>query len=159
MLNKTPKDDTKKIKWVHRTLIAYIFLAVVFAIVIGANHEASSPQRQTMQLGNQKLNLEIANTDAARTQGLSDRPNLAKNSAMLFIFPDASEQCMWMKDMKFSLDMVWMDASKRIVKLAPDVSPDTYPQFFCADNTKYVLEMNVGVIKKHTLEVGQNLNF
>jgi len=110
-------------------------------------------------MNEKKFSLLVADTDAERTQGLSGRDDLSKNMAMLFVFPEPSEQCMWMKDMKFSLDMVWLDSSKKIVKIAEAVAPETYPKAFCADNTKYVLEFNSGVAQENNLKIGQNLNF
>lgn len=114
---------------------------------------------KTLSLKHFEYNIEVADDDATRVLGLSGRERLGKNSVMLFVFPRADKQCMWMKDMKFSLDMVWLDSSKKIVKIAEDVAPETYPQAFCADNTKYVLEFNTGTAKKTNLKIGQILNF
>jgi len=116
-------------------------------------------KRDILILNNRRIFLEVADTDAKRVQGLSGRDDLPKGSAMLFAFPESSRQCMWMKDMNFSLDMVWLDGSKRITKVKESVAPSTYPESFCADNAKYVLEFNVGTIKENNLKVGQNLNF
>ena len=45
-----------------------------------------------------------------RSQGLSGRPNLAAGTGMLFVFEQAGSYAFWMKDMRFPLDMVWIDA-------------------------------------------------
>lgn len=65
---------------------------------------------------------------------------------------------MWMKNMKFSIDMVWVNGQNKITKIEKNVTPGTYPQTFCADNTSYVLELNSGAATKAGLSVGQRLS-
>lgn len=146
-------------KKTHIVLVTGSVVFIVAVLLFLQLHTLESTSKDTVTLGKERLKLEVADTDAERIQGLSERGGLAKDSAMLFVFPIATQQCMWMKDMKFSLDMVWLDSSKKIVKIAQDVTPETYPETFCADNTKYVLELNSGVIKQNNLKIGQNLNF
>lgn len=146
-------------------LYVVIFLACVIisiaAVLLlgGSNKQRSTTSRSTMQFGGDTYTLEIADTESKRIAGLSNRERLEKDAAMLFEFPETYEQCMWMKDMKFSLDILWLDSSKKIVKVAENITPETYPRTFCAEDTKYVLELNAGVVKKNNLKVGQNLNF
>lgn len=113
----------------------------------------------TLLFGDKKITVDVADTEDKRVQGLSGRSGLDKNAAMLFVFSQASQQCMWMKDMKFSLDMVWLDKSKNVIKIVENVAPSTYPESFCADNAKYVVEFNAGMVKENNIKIGQNLNF
>ena len=73
---------------------------------------------------------------------------------MLFVFERPSRQCMWMKDMKFNLDMIWLSPSRKVLRILKDVSPDSYPKGFCADDTSYVIELNSGASDKLGLRVG-----
>ena len=78
---------------------------------------------------------------------------------MLFIFDQPDKQCMWMKDMYISLDMIWLDADKRITKIEYGVSPETYPKSFCGGSQdKYVIELLENVANKANLRVGDQLN-
>lgn len=103
------------------------------------------------------LVLEKATTPAEWEQGLSDRKSMPSQNGMLFIFDRSSQQCMWMKDMKFSLDIVWLNDKKKIIRIARDLSPNTYPTSYCAEDTRYVIEVNRGVAAKWKL--GQTLDF
>ena len=105
------------------------------------------------------LAMEVADTNQARIKGLSERDGLPANSGMLFVFESPGEQCFWMKDMRFDLDIIWTNDAKHIVKIEPDVSPDTYPKSFCGDDTLYVLEFDAGFAVKHGLKVGDELKF
>lgn len=103
--------------------------------------------------------LERADIDEKRTKGLSDRDSLAEQTGMLFVFDQSQEACIWMKDMRFKIDIIWLDEAKKIIKIGQDVSPDTYPMSFCAKNTKYVIELNSGDAAKLQLEPGTPLVF
>ncbi len=78
---------------------------------------------------------------------------------MLFAFGAPQQQCMWMKDMKISIDMVWLGSDKRISKIESNVAPATYPDSFCQDSTKYVVELAAGQAQARGLHVGQQLAF
>lgn len=107
-----------------------------------------------------RLKLEKAETEAARTKGLSDRKNLPYNHGMLFVFNSNGRHCIWMKDMNFPLDIVWINEEKQIVKINREVSPETFPNSFCNEQpAKYVIEMNAKVSQTLRLKVGQQVNF
>lgn len=62
-----------------------------------------------------------------------------------------------MKDMRFSLDIIWLNEAGIITKIEKQVSPETYPADFCSPNTKYVIELNAGTAEQARLKVGQTL--
>ncbi len=102
--------------------------------------------------------LEIADSPKEREHGLSDRRSLADTAGLLFVFDRAGKQCFWMKDMRFSIDMIWLDGDKKILKIERGVSPATYPQTFCPPQpAQYVIEVNDGVADRAGLAVGQRL--
>ena len=103
---------------------------------------------------------ETVNTPETREKGLSGRTSLANNKGMLFEFQEPGGYCFWMKDMKFNIDVIWLDGEKRIIDIKKDLSPATYPQAFCPIlQTKYVIEVNAGVAKQANLIVGHKLKF
>ena len=106
----------------------------------------------------QCVNLEVANTNESRIKGLSGRESMSENQGMLFIFEQPDEQCIWMKDMNFSLDIIWVSEDEEIIDIKRGVSPATYPESFCVDASKYVIELNSGVATKARLSIGQKLN-
>lgn len=100
------------------------------------------------------IDLEYADTHSEQVLGLSGRESMAKDSGMLFIYDYPDTRCMWMKDMRFSLDMIWLDRDQKVLKIAKAVSPDTFPQTFCAGNTQYVIELNAGMADKLGYKIG-----
>ena len=114
-----------------------------------------------IQIGNTTLDkIEIADTDQAREQGLSGREGLAQGEAMLFVFDRPGYYAFWMKDMKFSIDMIWTDENGVVTGLKEDAMPDSYPQSFTpARSAKYVLEVQDGLIQKENLKIGDSVKF
>jgi uncharacterized membrane protein (UPF0127 family) len=114
----------------------------------------------TVQTPKGALSVMIADTDATRQQGLSDRESLPQDVGMLFIFPESRTQSFWMKDMHFPLDIIWIDEYKRVVGIAENVSPDTYPEAFMSPvPIMYVLEVNVGQAAYFGIQKGITLSF
>lgn len=111
------------------------------------------------RIGEGYFNFEVADNIAKRSQGLSGREQLSPTDAMLFVFETEDKQCFWMKDMKFSLDILWFDVNKKLVYEQRNVSPDTYPQSFCSDvPTQYVVEVTAGTADKNQVTIGQILD-
>ncbi len=110
--------------------------------------------------GGHRLNLEVVDTERERTRGLSGRESLGKNAGMLFVFPVSNTYGFWMKDMNFSIDIVWLDENFEIVYIKEEVSPETYPESFRPDTpARYVLEVNAGVMNEMGKNrIGQTLN-
>jgi uncharacterized membrane protein (UPF0127 family) len=78
---------------------------------------------------------------------------------MLFVFDVIESQCMWMKDMKISNDMIWLDETKKVIKIQENVAPETYPNAFCSEKpAKYVIELNAGQVKRSKLELGSTIS-
>lgn len=121
-----------------------------------------APQFQTVELGigSKVLSARIANTDKLRTQGLSGTPELGAGNAMLFVFDSTAIQSFWMKDMNYSIDIIWLDDSKKIVSIKEHATPESYPDQFAPDTSaRYVVEVSDGFIKENKVKVGDAVSF
>lgn len=75
---------------------------------------------------------------------------------MLFIFEDQGIRSMWMLNMQFSLDIMWIDAQGNVVHIEKDTQPcksalETMTCTFTNGNgeeAKYVLEVAAGFVDK-----------
>lgn len=105
------------------------------------------------------IELEVVKTDRALSQGLSDRPHMPMGQGMLFDFGQEGYRCMWMKDMQFSLDMIWLNDTGEVVDVTTGVSPETYPEEkFCGQApARYVIEVNAGVADSAGVSSGQQI--
>jgi len=83
---------------------------------------------------------------------------------MIFIFNDAGPQYMWMKDMDFPLDIVWLDQNKKVVSISANISPDTYKKnppkiFYSPTPALYVIELPSGDANRLGIASGLLLSF
>jgi len=107
-----------------------------------------------------EYSLEVALSPEAQRTGLSYRESLADNTGMLFIFNELDNHGIWMKDMNFNLDILWVDENKQIVYLKQAVTPESFPDIFTPNKpAKYVIEMSSGFISNENLQVGDKLVF
>ena len=114
----------------------------------------------TVHIGTATIRVAVVDTPAAREQGLGGVTGLLPNEGMLFVFQKDSRYAFWMKDMTFSIDMVWIGSDKRIVYIAKNVSPDTYPKPFVPTSpARYVLELPAGFADSHNLKIGESVSF
>ncbi len=108
------------------------------------------------------ISAEIADTPAKRSQGLMFRTNMPHNHGMLFIFRKSNFWTFWMKNTKMSLDIIWIDASKKVVHIEPNVSICTRtdegcPRYHTLKESLYVLELKAGMAQHHGISVGSPL--
>jgi uncharacterized protein len=146
-------DSMKNHAWFKPAAFIVATLAIVFLPLIFYR-----PATNTLVLDGQEYTLEIVVSAEERQTGLSGRETIAANEGMLFVEPKPKIVCMWMKDMSFAIDIIWLDDKKIIRHLEERVSPKTYPKSFCPSvKTKYVIELPSGTIDKHELVLGQKL--
>lgn len=147
-------------RWGNKIIIgAFVLLvAVLVSQVVGAYF---MPQTAVLHLGSHRFEARIADTDRSRQQGLSGTMRLPADEAMVFIFDSDGRWPIWMKDMNYSIDIVWLDNSKHVVDFALDVSPDSYPTktFFPKNEARYVVELKSGTVKAKGIRVGDQAVF
>jgi uncharacterized protein len=106
--------------------------------------------------------VEIADDDPERRRGLQHREGLPDKSGMLFVFEEMGTHSFWMKDTKISLDLIWLDPSRRIVHMEQQVEPcrnDPCSSYTPLQKARYVLEVNAGKAQNMGLRVGEQLEF
>jgi uncharacterized protein len=112
----------------------------------------------TLRIGGKTISVEIADTNEERAQGLSGRERLALGTGMLFVFEEPALHGFWMKDMNFSIDIVWIDENWTVVSVDRGVLPKTFPKaFYPASPAKYVLELNSGVAAELGIDTGREV--
>lgn len=147
-----------------RVLITVALAAIFLFLALGAFRASQSPvaeapasvlEARTIELKGQVIQVSVADTESSRRQGLSGRAGLEPDEGMLFVFPEDGIHGFWMKDMRFSIDILWLSASGSIVYMAQNISPDTYPQNFSPDTpARYVLELSAGYVEEHAVSIG-----
>jgi len=113
-----------------------------------------------VRIGSVKIEATVAGTETERAKGMSGKVYVADNQGMLFVFPHDAKWQIWMKDMKVPIDIVWLDASKKVVSLRKNVPPSSYPGHFTPPaDARYVLEIASGAAQKANIELGVRAEF
>ena len=138
-----------------------IFIVGIIILISGLLLLIDNAKNDSYVVINKNLiGVEIAETLPQRTRGLSGRVLLEQNRGILFIFPNEDKHEIWMKEMLFNIDIVWIDRYGFINYIKEDISPNTFPKTFSPpENAKYVLELNANYIKENDIKVGDKVFF
>jgi uncharacterized membrane protein (UPF0127 family) len=107
-----------------------------------------------------RIHVEVADTDAARARGLMFRDVLPEDAGLLLEMERAGYHAIWMKNVRFPLDILWLDAHGRIVWLvewAPPCREDPCPIYTPKARSVFVLEVSGGVAGRHRAAVGGSI--
>lgn len=133
--SSAPKSDSSKIK----------------------NSEVSRTFK-TVKVGDAVIRAELAVTGAQQIQGLSDKAFLDQGSGMFFVFDHLSNWGIWMKDMNFPIDVLWITDDLKVVDIVENMSPASYPKVYVPHApARYVLEVPAGTVKDYEIMVGQDV--
>ena len=144
----------------HAQIKRYSFLAIALAAGTAAVFYNSKQDLMTMKIGPKEIEIEIASDLASRARGLSGRESIAKNKGLLMVFEKPDKHGIWMKDMKFPIDIFWIKDGKIIhleknvqpsAPSTPDSSLPVFQPFMEADS---VLETAAGFVEENRIKLG-----
>jgi uncharacterized membrane protein (UPF0127 family) len=133
---------------------AVTFCAFSFAAAQAATFE---PLEIVTKSGVQVFSVEMATTEEEKTTGLMYRKELADGKGMLFDFSPPQEVSMWMKNTYISLDMIFIRADGRILRIAENTEPMSTRIISSGGLAKGVLEVIAGTAKKYGIEPGDRV--
>lgn len=134
-----------------------IMMLIFIALFPGLISSCRSSDHKKVCLRDICVDSEIADTDEERTRGLMYRDGLKEGKAMLFVFDRPSVYSFWMKNMRFSLDIIWIGADLKIVDIKANVLPcvgDVCENLVPARSAGFVLEVPAGFTGKYGIKVG-----
>ena len=160
-------------------VIAGLVLVIVVFIIFGrgfstgqfltqnATESAQVQTKESTQITVKDLVIKVKIADEPKEQqtGLADNSSLALDEGMMFVFDQSKRNTFWMKDMKFAIDIIWIDDQKKIVDIAPNVPPEPnkgekeLTRYKPKSDAKYVLEINAGLSSLHNLQIGDQVSF
>ena len=104
------------------------------------------------------LDVEVANSDTKRRQGLMYRKDLAKDRGMLFLWPQSNTKCMWMKNTSLPLSVAYL-SNDGVIKEIYNMVPFSEESVCSANSTRIALEVNAGWFKENGIAAGDKLDF
>jgi len=156
--SKTKYENRKLNKW------EIILIFVMIGLALGLKVYHSRWPKADIRVGEETIKVLIANTPRHLYDGLGGKKDMGKYSGMLFMFSNKGQHTMVMRDMKFPIDIVWLDGGN-IIDIAPNVQPEInvaegqlIPYFSRLPSTM-VLELPAGFVKKNKLKIGDRIEF
>lgn len=104
-----------------------------------------------------KIDIEIAENNDERMQGLMYRDKLKEDQGMLFIFENETLQSFWMKNTVLSLDIMFVNKEGIIVKIHKNTEPFSEQGLPSESPAIYVVEVNAGYSDKHNIKEGDKI--
>lgn len=106
-----------------------------------------------------RIDIEVAETDAERQQGLMNRPWMEETQGMIFIFDRNEPQSFWMRNTIIPLDLIFVDENFEIVHIAENAQPFSEKSIPSRGNAKYVVETVAGFCEKFGITPGDKITF
>ena len=136
-------------------------VAIVAALALFADSGARAASLQPLEIatksGVQVFSVEMATTDKERETGLMYRKELPDGKGMLFDFSPEQQVSMWMKNTYIPLDMIFIRADGRILRIAENTEPLSTRIIPSGGPAKGVLEVIAGTAKKYGIAPGDRV--
>jgi uncharacterized membrane protein (UPF0127 family) len=143
----------------RRVAIFFALFAAVFWHHWGPAGIAADPH--TLEIvtrnGVHVFAVELARTDEERARGLMFRKELPEGRGMLFDFSPEQEVSMWMKNTYVSLDMIFIRADGRILRIAENTEPLSERTISSGGRVRAVLEVVAGTARKLGIAPGDRV--
>lgn len=120
-----------------------------------------SLEKKQIEVRGIKIWVEVAESDAARAQGLMYRKSLGQDEGMLFIFPEEEILSFWMKNTFIPLSIGYFTKEGVLIDVK-DMEPfgeklGDPPTYRSSRPAKFALEMNKGWFQKNKVGLGSKL--
>jgi uncharacterized membrane protein (UPF0127 family) len=141
-----------------RSWLVAILIISGFAVTSAPAGAASfQPLEIVTKNGVQVFSVEMATTEQEKQTGLMYRKELADGKGMLFDFNPEQEISMWMKNTYVSLDMIFIRADGRILRIAENTEPLSTRIVSSQGPARAVLEVVAGTAQKYGIRPGDRV--
>ncbi|HZC97246.1 MAG TPA: DUF192 domain-containing protein [Bradyrhizobium sp.] len=146
--------DRLRLRW---WLIACLLIVSSAFASTGTQAASIQPLEIVTKSGVHVFSVEMATTEEEKTTGLMYRKELADGKGMLFDFSPEQQVSMWMKNTYISLDMIFIRADGRILRIAENTEPLSTRIISSGGLAKGVLEVIAGTAQKYGIAPGDQV--
>ncbi len=141
-----------------------LILLFFWPLSVVASNKTIQFEKKTIQLGRQKILVEIADTPEKSAQGLMFRRKLEDGAGMLFIFDREAPRSFWMKNTFIPLDIGYFNSKKELIDIQTmepvtselQINVPTYPS---KGPAQYALEVPKGWFTRHKIRLKERFSF
>lgn len=114
-----------------------------------------APEHAWVVFGDDSVRVEVARTESERERGLMFRESVQDGTGMLFVFPRAEIQGVWMKDTYVALDAAFLDEDATVSSIEP-LEPGDETVKYSERPVMFVLETPRGWLARRGVSVGDS---
>lgn len=131
--------------------------------MVGSHATPNINQTALVKIDNFNITALVATTPDQQSKGLAIKDTMKENEGMLFVFDTPKKYSFWMKDMKFPIDIIWIDSNKKIVHIERSLEPCLFllpcQSYTPIRDSLYVLEVVSNFTNKHNIKIGDQVLF
>ncbi|MDA0786881.1 MAG: DUF192 domain-containing protein [Proteobacteria bacterium] len=136
-------------------------LFLLLAVAPGFAQDDVVFDRSTLKIetaeGVHSFDVELAVNDDQRARGLMFRNEMAPDAGMLFVYRSDRVLTMWMANTYLPLDMLFIGADGRIVRIAENTIPLSHTTISSRMRARAVLELNAGTARRLGISAGDRV--
>ncbi len=151
------RSDWPRLRGRLAALLAMTFLTLCTLAGTAVRAAEFKPLEIVTKSGVQVFSVELATTEQEKETGLMYRKELADGKGMLFDFSPEQEVSMWMKNTYISLDMIFIRADGRILRIAENTEPFSTRIIPSNGLARAVLEVPAGTAEKYGIRPGDRV--
>ncbi|MFN0105275.1 MAG: DUF192 domain-containing protein [Bryobacteraceae bacterium] len=108
---------------------------------------------------------EVVTTKFDMSRGMMFRDSLPPDRGMLFVHGEPGMYRYWMYQVRIPLDLIWMDQNRLVTEIVANAQPcksesaSKCPEYGGRRRSLYVLELNALTAARHSLKLGDRLDF
>ncbi len=147
-----------------------ILATVICCAATGCETLRGDAEAVTVEIGDERFTVEVANDDARRIQGLKGVTEISPGGGMIFIFPNNQVRSFWMADCLVDIDVMFLDPQGRVtavhtMKVEPppraEESRSTYqqrlPLYSSSSPAQFAIELRAGTLQRLGVEVNSKV--
>jgi uncharacterized protein len=144
-----------------RRVLVLLALSVLPLLAVGPAGRLAAAELQPLEIASKSgvhvFAVEMAVTPDQHAKGLMFRRELPEGQGMLFDFKAEQPVSFWMKNTYISLDMIFIRADGRILRIAEHTEPLSERQVHSGGPVRAVLEVIAGTCRKLGIAPGDRV--
>ncbi len=146
-----------------RRRVGFMLASLLMAVGLFAGGPVSAAELHPLEIvtkaGVQVFSVEEAKTDEERERGLMFRTSLPEGQGMIFDFSPEQNVSMWMKNTLIPLDMIFIRADGRILRIAENTKIQSEDIIPSGGPVRAVVEVIAGTAKKYGIAPGDRVSY
>jgi uncharacterized membrane protein (UPF0127 family) len=156
--------------YLHIIILLYAFSIFYSPDLFNLNYDnkifaqnTTNTAESSVKIKDVNIKVILAETPEQQRKGLSIKNDLKDHEGMLFLFDTPEKNSFWMKEMKFPIDIIWINPNYKIIHIEKNLQP-CISFLICTsyspnENSQYVLEVNSHYTTRNNITVGDKVEF